>query len=128
MTGAYSRLQPIAMRSPGGRHPDSKWNRLSVYYAVMVSAVTTRIRIPGSLRRFTGGQEEVSASGHTVAEVIQDLDRQCPGLRDSLLDSQGVRGFVMLCVGESDIRFLKGLDTEISTGDTLTIVPAIAGG
>ena len=91
-------------------------------------AVSTRVRIPGSLRRFTGGQEEVSAVGHTVAEVLQDLERQCAGLRDSLFDGQGVRRFVNLYVGENDIRFLKGLDTEMSAGDTLTILPGIAGG
>ena len=63
-----------------------------------------------------------------MAEVLQDLDRQCAGLRDSLFDGQGVRRFVNLYVGENDIRFLKGLDTEMSAGDTLTILPGIAGG
>jgi molybdopterin converting factor small subunit len=86
------------------------------------------VRIPTSLRRFTGGKAEASAQGRTVAQVIDDLERNYPGLRDSLLDSQGVRRFVNLYVGEDDIRFLNGLDTELAAGNVLTILPGIAGG
>ena len=88
----------------------------------------TTVRIPSSLRRFTGGRDEVSAQGRTVAEIIDDLERTCPGLRDCLLDSQGVRRFVNLYVGEDDIRFVNGLDTELAAGAVLTILPGIAGG
>jgi molybdopterin synthase sulfur carrier subunit len=90
--------------------------------------MTTTVRIPSSLRKFTGGQEVVAAQGRTVAEVIDDLERQHQGLRDCLLDSAGIRRFVNLYIGENDIRFLKGLDTEIGAGDSLTILPGIAGG
>jgi sulfur-carrier protein len=88
----------------------------------------TSVRIPTSLRRFTGGRDEVSALGRTVAEIIDDLEQNYQGLRDCLLDSQGVRRFVNLYVGEDDIRFLNGLDTELAAGDVLTILPGIAGG
>jgi molybdopterin converting factor small subunit len=90
--------------------------------------MTTTVRIPTSLRRFTGGRDEVSAQGRTVAEIIEDLERNYQGLRDCLLDSHGVRRFVNLYVGEDDIRFLHGLDTELGVGDVLTILPGIAGG
>jgi sulfur-carrier protein len=92
------------------------------------ATMTTQVRIPTSLRKFTGGRDEVSAQGRTVAEVIDDLEHQHRGLRDCLLDSQGVRRFVNLYVGENDIRFLNGLDTELGSGDCLTILPGIAGG
>ena len=90
--------------------------------------MTTVVRIPASLRKFTGGQEVVPAQGRTVAEVIDDLERKHQGLRDCLLDSEGMRRFVNLYVGEDDIRFLNGLDTELRAGDSLTILQAIAGG
>jgi sulfur-carrier protein len=90
--------------------------------------MTTIVRIPASLRRLTGGRDEVAAEGRTVAEIIDDLERNCPGLRDCLLDSQGVRRFVNLYVGENDIRFLNGLDTVPGAGEVLTILPGIAGG
>jgi molybdopterin converting factor small subunit len=89
---------------------------------------TTRVLIPGNLRKFAGGLEEIWAAGQTVTEVLQDLYRQCPELRDLLLDGQGVRRFVNLYVGEDDIRFLKGLDTKLGAGNTLTILSGIAGG
>jgi sulfur-carrier protein len=90
--------------------------------------VTTVVRIPTPMRRFTDGRDEVAATGRTVAELIDDLERQHQGLRDCLLDGRGVRRFVNLYVGEDDIRFLNGLATELKAGDSLTIVPAIAGG
>jgi len=88
----------------------------------------TTIRIPASLRSLTGGKDEVSATGGTVAEVIDDMDRKHPGIKDRLLDAKGVRRFVNIYVGEEDVRFLEGLKTTLKTGDQLTIVPAIAGG
>jgi molybdopterin converting factor small subunit len=90
--------------------------------------MTITVCIPSTLRRFTGGRDEVSAQGRTVAELIDDLERNYPGLRDCLLDGQGVRRFVNLYVGEDDIRFLQGLDTELAAGAELTILPGIAGG
>jgi sulfur-carrier protein len=88
----------------------------------------TTVRIPTPLRALTGGQDEVTAHGRTVAELIEDLEKKHPGIRDRLLDEKGVRRFVNIYIGEEDIRFLDGLKTELKAGDAISIVPAIAGG
>ncbi len=88
----------------------------------------TIVRIPAPLRTLTGGKDEISASGSTVAEIIEDMEKKHPGIRDRLLDDKGVRRFVNIYVGEEDVRFLKGLATELKAGDQISIVPAIAGG
>lgn len=88
----------------------------------------TTVRIPTPLRTLTGGSDEVSASGATVADVIEDLEKNYPGVRDRLLDDKGVRRFVNIFVGDEDIRFLDGLSTELKSGDQISIIPAIAGG
>src|SRR5215472_9964625 len=88
----------------------------------------TVVRIPTPLRTLTGGADEVTASGQTVGEVIEDLERKHPGMRERLLDDKGVRRFVNIYVGEEDVRFLEGLRTQLKAGDQISIVPAIAGG
>jgi sulfur-carrier protein len=88
----------------------------------------TIVRIPAPLRALTGGKDEVNASGATVGDVIDDIDRKHPGVRDRLLDAKGVRRFVNIYVGEEDVRFLEGLKTALKAGDQISIVPAIAGG
>jgi sulfur-carrier protein len=90
--------------------------------------MSTTVRIPTPLRTLTGGQDEVTAAGQTVGEVIEDLEKHHPGIRDRLLDEKGVRRFVNIYVGDEDIRFLDGLKTELKSGDAISIVPAIAGG
>lgn len=86
------------------------------------------VRIPTPLRTLTAGKDEVSASGATVAELIDHLEVAYPGLRERLLDDKGVRRFINIYVGEEDIRFLDGLKTALKGGEKVTIVPAIAGG
>jgi molybdopterin synthase sulfur carrier subunit len=88
----------------------------------------TIVRIPASLRTLTGGKDEVVASGTTVGEVIEDMEKKHPGIRDRLLDAKGVRRFVNLYVGAEDVRFLNGLSTKLNGTDPISIVPAIAGG
>jgi molybdopterin converting factor small subunit len=88
----------------------------------------TIVRIPAPLRTLTGGKDEVPASGNTVGEVIEDMEKKHPGIRDRLLDAKGVRRFVNIYVGEEDVRFLGGLATPLKNGDQISIVPAIAGG
>jgi MoaD family protein len=88
----------------------------------------TIVRIPTPLRTLTGGADEVTASGKTVGDVIEDLEKRHPGIRERLLDEKGVRRFVNIYVGEEDVRFLEGLKTELKPGDQISIVPAIAGG
>src|SRR5258708_29198602 len=92
------------------------------------TAMDTFVRIPAPLRTLTQGKDEVSASGSTVGEVIEDLEKRHPGIRERLLDEKGVRRFVNIYVGEEDVRFLDGLKTPLKPGDQISIVPAIAGG
>jgi molybdopterin synthase sulfur carrier subunit len=86
-------------------------------------------RIPTQLRPLTGGVGEVTVEGDTVAMAIAALEVLHPGFRERLLDEQGqLRRFLNLFVADEDVRFLDGLDTRISSGQTISIVPAIAGG
>ena len=87
------------------------------------------VRIPTPLRKFTGGAESVTASGATVAAVVQDVESRHPGLKERICDDAGkVRRFVNVYVNGEDIRFLGSLDTPVKEGDEISIVPAIAGG
>jgi sulfur-carrier protein len=87
------------------------------------------VRIPTPLRSITKGNAEVQAKGTTVDDVMQDLERQFPGLRERLVDEKGeLRRFINLYVNEEDVRFLQGRTTTLKDGDTVSIVPAIAGG
>jgi len=87
------------------------------------------VRIPTPLRRVTNGVAEVQAKGSDVAGLIEDLERQFPGLRERLLEEGGeVRRFINIYVNEEDIRFLAGRTTPLKDGDEVSIVPAIAGG
>lgn len=86
------------------------------------------VRIPTPLRTLTGGEESVEASGANVRALIDNLESKHPGLKDRLLDDKGVRRFVNIYVGDEDIRFLDGLDTELKGSEEISIVPAIAGG
>lgn len=87
------------------------------------------VRVPTPLRSLTKGAAEVQAQGDTVADVVEDLERQFPGLRERLLDESGeLRRFVNIYVNEDDIRFLDGKKTVLKSADVVSIVPAIAGG
>ena len=87
------------------------------------------VRVPTPLRRITNGQGEVQVQASTIREAIEKLEEAYPGFKERLIDEQGeVRRFVNLYLNYEDIRFLKGLDTELKDGDVLSIVPAIAGG
>lgn len=87
------------------------------------------VRIPTPLRSLTKGSAEVQAKGDTVMDLVADLERQFPGLRDRLVDEGGeLRRFVNIYVNEEDIRFLQGQGTVLKEGDQVAIVPAIAGG
>jgi molybdopterin synthase sulfur carrier subunit len=87
------------------------------------------VRIPTPLRKLTGGAEEVSAVGKNVGELITELEKQYPGLRERICDESGqVRRFVNIFVKDEDIRFLQNLETPLGEKDEVSIVPAIAGG
>ena len=87
------------------------------------------VRIPTPLRSLTKGNAEVQARADTVAGLVEDLERQFPGLRARLVDEGGeLRRFINIYVNEEDIRFLQGKKTALKEGDAVSIVPAIAGG
>jgi molybdopterin synthase sulfur carrier subunit len=87
------------------------------------------VRIPTPLRKLTGGAEEVTATGKNVGELIGELERKYPGIKERICDESGtVRRFVNIFVKDEDIRFLQNLDTPLGDKDEVSIVPAIAGG
>jgi molybdopterin synthase sulfur carrier subunit len=88
-----------------------------------------QVRVPTALRTLTGDQEVVQAEGATVAEIIEDLHRQFPSIKERICDDNGeLRRFVNVYVNNEDIRFMEGSGTQVNEGDELSIVPAIAGG
>jgi len=91
--------------------------------------MSVSVRIPTILRTYTGGESEVAANGDTLAAVLDDLDSNYSGIKGRIVDEQGeLRRFVNVYVGGEDIRFGQGLDTPVSDGDEITILPAVAGG
>ena len=91
--------------------------------------MSVTVRIPTQLRELSGGNAEVSAEGGTLASVLDGLETAHPGFRERLFDDQGeLRRFVNVFVADEDIRFLGGIDTAIEAGQTVSIIPAVAGG
>jgi molybdopterin synthase sulfur carrier subunit len=91
--------------------------------------MSVTVRIPTTLRPLSGGRAEVQVESGTVAEVLAALEAAHPGFADRLLDEAGgLRRFVNLFVADDDVRYLDGLDTKVPDGETLAIIPAVAGG
>ena len=91
--------------------------------------MAVRIRVPGPLRRLTGGDSEVTVDGDTVSAALGDLDKRYPGFHNRLYEGDGkLRQFINIYVNDSDIRFSQGLDTPVGERDEVSIVPAVAGG
>jgi molybdopterin synthase sulfur carrier subunit len=87
------------------------------------------VRIPTQLRELSGGASEATLEGSTVAEVLKALEVAHPGFGERLYDDTGgLRRFVNVFVADEDIRFLDGLDTPVADGETVSIIPAVAGG
>ena len=87
------------------------------------------IRVPTQLRPLTDGKGEVQVDGSTVGEALKALDAAHPGFGERLFDDAGaLRRFVNVFVAEEDVRFLQGLETPVAEGQTVSIVPAVAGG
>ncbi|MDH3975920.1 MAG: MoaD/ThiS family protein [Deltaproteobacteria bacterium] len=87
------------------------------------------VRIPTPLRKLTEGKSEVEANGGNVGEIIDNLESSYPGLKEKLCEENGsVRKFLNIYLNDEDIRFMDSLATEVREGDTLALIPAIAGG
>ncbi|MEV1169672.1 MoaD/ThiS family protein [Nonomuraea sp. NPDC049784] len=86
------------------------------------------VRIPTILRNYTGGAKAVDAEGATLEELISNLESAHPGIKDRLVDEGSLRRFVNVYLNDEDVRFLGGLGTPLSDGDTVTVLPAVAGG
>jgi len=87
------------------------------------------VRIPTQLRTLTGGSGEVTVEGSTVGGVLKALNAAHPGIADRLFDDAGtLRRFVNVFVADDDVRFREGLDTPVADKDTVSIIPAVAGG
>ncbi|MEU7044590.1 MoaD/ThiS family protein [Streptomyces varsoviensis] len=86
------------------------------------------VRIPTILRTYTDGQKVVDGSGATLDELIADLDSRHPGIRERLVDGGELRRFINVYLNDEDVRFISGIATELRDGDSVTILPAVAGG
>ena len=87
------------------------------------------VRIPTTLRPMAGGNWQVKVEGTTLAEVLANLEAVHPGFHDRLIDDNGaLRKFVNLFVADDDVRYLDGLNTVVPDGETVSIIPAVAGG
>jgi molybdopterin synthase sulfur carrier subunit len=86
------------------------------------------VRIPTILRTYTGGAKLVEGSGDTLADLLSDLETRHSGLRERLVDTSGLRRFVNVYLNDEDVRFLGGLAAPVKDGDTVTVLPAVAGG
>ncbi len=91
--------------------------------------MSVNVRVPTPLRKFTNGVDEVSAEGNSVHALVDDLEQKFPGIKERICDESGkIRRFVNVYVNGDDIRFLQNLETSLKEGDSISIVPAIAGG
>jgi molybdopterin converting factor small subunit len=90
--------------------------------------MSVTVSIPTILRTHTGGEKRVSATGDTLAAIIADLEANYSGITERIVDGEKLHRFVNVYVNDEDVRFSGGLDTSIADGDSVTILPAVAGG
>jgi molybdopterin synthase sulfur carrier subunit len=91
--------------------------------------MSVTVRVPTVFRTLTGGSSEVAVEGSTVGQVLDNLEAAHPGFKTKLFTPEGgLQRFVNLFVADDDVRFLDGLDTPVPDGETLAIIPAVAGG
>ena len=86
------------------------------------------VRIPTILRTYTDGEKAVDGSGETLQALIDDLEGNHPGIKDRLIESGDLRRFVNVYINDEDVRFIGGLEAELSDGDQVVVLPAVAGG
>ena len=90
--------------------------------------MSIEVRIPTILRPYTQDQKSVEAEGSTLSAVISDLDAKYIGLGERLLENGALRRFINIYINDEDVRFLGGLEAPIKDGDSITVLPAVAGG
>jgi sulfur-carrier protein len=87
------------------------------------------VKLPTILRKHAGGEPKVSADGATLSDVLADLESQYPGITKNVLaDDGGLHRFINVYVNDEDVRYLGSLETEVKETDTVSILPAVAGG
>lgn len=91
--------------------------------------MSIKIRIPSPLQKLTDNQSEVECEGKDIKDLVENLEKSFPGIKERLCDDAGkLRRFINIFVNEKDIRFLQGDETKLEDGDEVSIIPAIAGG
>jgi len=90
--------------------------------------MSIEVRIPTILRPYTKDQKTVEAEGATLSAVISNLDAQYAGIGERLLEDGALRRFINIYINDEDVRFLGSLDAKVKDGDSITILPAVAGG
>ena len=90
--------------------------------------MAVKVRIPTPLHKITGGKAEVECCAKNICELIEDLERSYPGMRERLSEDGKIRKFINIYVNDEDIRFAGKEETALKDGDNISIVPAIAGG
>ena len=90
--------------------------------------MAVEVKIPTILRTFTNGEKLVHGEGATLEQVIDDVETRHPGLKDRLVEANGLRRFVNVYVNDEDVRYLDKLDTKVAGDDVVSILPAVAGG
>jgi molybdopterin converting factor small subunit len=90
--------------------------------------MAVQVKVPTILRTYTGGEKAVPGQGATLAEVIDDVESTHSGIKERLVDGEELRRFINVYVNDEDVRFTGGLGTSVKDGDTVVILPAVAGG
>jgi molybdopterin converting factor small subunit len=91
--------------------------------------MSVQVKVPTILRSYTGGEKSVTGTGDTLEALFADLDTRHDGLRGRLIAEDGkLHRFVNIYINDEDVRFLGALDAKLADGDTVTILPAVAGG
>src|SRR5579875_1244495 len=123
MDGTNSALRGVAPVSPAVPGP------LTAPTPRSTDSMAIEVKIPTILRSYTGGAKSVEGDGDTLAALIDDLDAKHAGIKGRLItDDGGLHRFVNVYVNDEDVRFTGSLDTKLSDGDAVTILPAVAGG
>jgi molybdopterin converting factor small subunit len=90
--------------------------------------MSVEVRIPTILRSYTDGAKAVDGAPGTLAEVIDSVESDHPGIKERIVEDGDLRRFINVYVNDEDVRFLGGLDASVSDGDNVVILPAVAGG